>query len=518
MARRPDLRSGPARLVALAKTTIPPMHPAGLPFVGASLAVAAAGRRNRWLRRAGLLAAGANAAFFRHPPRVPPTRPGVVVAPADGLICLVEEAVPPAELNLPDRPLPRISIFLSIFDAHVQRIPISGEVVAVVHRPGLYKSAELAAASQDNERNSVLIRTPEGHEVVAVQIAGLIARRIVCDIAAGRQGDDRRHLRPDPVRVAAGHLPAGGIRAARAARPAGGRRRDDPCGAAAMKPRVKRPVVSLRMLPSAMTVAAICLGLSAVKFALDDRPTEAMAFLAVAAILDALDGRIARLLKATSKMGEEIDSLADAVNFGVAPAFIVYGTLLSHSRIGWIVVLLYAVCIVLRLARYNTMLAEDQPAYTNQFFVGMPAPAGAIGAIGPLAAKMQFGDGWWTSEPAVVIWMIGVSLLAVSTIPMRKIHTFAISQNMVVPLLALLADRRRRVDPVRLRRDPVDHPGLRDPHPVRGADDEAWLSKHPEVWDDKPKAQRQARRAIRRAQPHRTRSMARLGLRRPPGP
>lgn len=187
MARRPDLRSGPARLVALAKTTIPPMHPAGLPFVAASLAVAAVGRRNRWLRRAGLLAAGANAAFFRHPPRVPPARPGVVVAPADGLICLVEEAVPPAELNLPERPLPRISIFLSMFDAHVQRIPVSGEVVSVVHRPGLYKSAELAAASQDNERNSVLIRTPEGQDVIAVQIAGLVARRIVCDIRPGEK-------------------------------------------------------------------------------------------------------------------------------------------------------------------------------------------------------------------------------------------------------------------------------------------------------------------------------------------
>ena len=185
MARRPDLRSGPARLVALAKTTIPPMHPAGLPFVGASLAVAAVGRRNRWLRNAGLLTAGVNAAFFRHPPRVPPTRPGLVVAPADGLICLVENAVPPAELNLPDRPLPRISIFLSIFDAHVQRIPVSGEVVSIVHRPGLYKSAELAAASQDNERNSVLIRTPDGVEVIAVQIAGLIARRIVCNVKVG---------------------------------------------------------------------------------------------------------------------------------------------------------------------------------------------------------------------------------------------------------------------------------------------------------------------------------------------
>jgi phosphatidylserine decarboxylase len=163
------------------------MHPAGLPFVAASLAVAAVGRRNRWLRRAGLLAAGANAAFFRHPPRVPPARPGVVVAPADGLICLVEEAVPPAELNLPERPLPRISIFLSMFDAHVQRIPVSGEVVSVVHRPGLYKSAELAAASQDNERNSVLIRTPEGQDVIAVQIAGLVARRIVCDIRPGEK-------------------------------------------------------------------------------------------------------------------------------------------------------------------------------------------------------------------------------------------------------------------------------------------------------------------------------------------
>lgn len=185
MARRPDLRSGPARLAALAKTTIPPMHPAGLPFVGAGLAVAALGRRNRWLRRGGLLAAGANALFFRHPPRTPPTRPGAVVAPADGLICLVEEVVPPVELKLPERPLPRVSIFLSILDAHVQRIPVSGEVVAVIHRPGLYRSAELAAASQDNERNCVLIRTPEGHQVLAVQIAGLVARRIVCDIEPG---------------------------------------------------------------------------------------------------------------------------------------------------------------------------------------------------------------------------------------------------------------------------------------------------------------------------------------------
>lgn len=161
------------------------MHPEGLPFVGVSLAVALAGRRNRWLRRAGLASAAANAAFFRHPPRTPPTRPGLAVAPADGLVCLVDEEIPPGELKLSATPLPRISIFLSLLDAHVQRAPISGEVIAVAHRPGLFLSADLAAASADNERNSIVIRSSTGAEVVAVQIAGLLARRIVCSVHAG---------------------------------------------------------------------------------------------------------------------------------------------------------------------------------------------------------------------------------------------------------------------------------------------------------------------------------------------
>ena len=282
-----------------------------------------------------------------------------------------------------------------------------------------------------------------------------------------------------------------------------------------MRPRIKAPVVSLKILPSAMTVAAICLGLTSVKMALDNRPTEAMAFLAVAAILDALDGRIARILKATSRMGAEIDSLADAVNFGVAPALILYGTLLSQSRVGWIVVLMYAVCIVLRLARFNAMLDVDKPAYEKEYFVGMPAPAGAIGAIGPLAAKMQFGDGWWTSEAAVVVWTVGVSLLVVSTLPMRKIHTFAVSPNMVpilllgvvvlvaasifygyLTILAIIAAYVIHIPfAIRTRR---------------------FLAEHPEIWDDKPRQQRAARRAIRRAsQPQRRRSSLRLGLRRP---
>ena len=175
-------------MLELVRSSVPPIHPAGVPFISGGLAVAALGYRNRWLRGAGLLAAGACAGFFRHPPRVPPTRPGAVVAPADGLICVIDQAAPPAELSLGDAPRPRISIFLSILDAHVQRAPVSGEVVAVQHRPGQFLSADLPSASTDNERTSVVIRTDTGadvSEVIAVQIAGLVARRIVCNAHVG---------------------------------------------------------------------------------------------------------------------------------------------------------------------------------------------------------------------------------------------------------------------------------------------------------------------------------------------
>jgi phosphatidylserine decarboxylase len=172
-------------MLELVRSTVPPIHPAGRPFIAAGLAVGAVGYRYRWLRRAGLLAAGACAGFFRHPPRVPPTRPGAIVAPADGLICVIDSAAPPAELSMGEAPLPRVSIFLSVFDAHVQRAPVSGEVIAVQHRPGRFGSADLPEASDDNERTSVRIRTASGADVVAVQIAGLVARRIVCDLHVG---------------------------------------------------------------------------------------------------------------------------------------------------------------------------------------------------------------------------------------------------------------------------------------------------------------------------------------------
>jgi phosphatidylserine decarboxylase len=108
-----------------------------------------------------------------------------VVAPADGRITLIDRAVPPPELNLSDVPMTRISIFLSVFDAHVQRAPAAGEIVTIKYRPGRFLSADKELASVENERNSVWIRTPEGVDVVAVQIAGLVARRIVCSAKIG---------------------------------------------------------------------------------------------------------------------------------------------------------------------------------------------------------------------------------------------------------------------------------------------------------------------------------------------
>ncbi len=190
MARRPTPpgtpeRTGLGHVADLVRAAIPPLHPAGLPFVAAPLAVAVVGGRRRWLRRAGFAAAAASAAFFRHPHRVPPNRTDVVVAPADGEIALVDTAVPPAELNLGDTALPRVSIFLSVLDVHVQRTPVAGTVRAVAYQRGQFRSADLPEASAVNERNSMVLETPSGQSVTVVQIAGLLARRIVCDVKVG---------------------------------------------------------------------------------------------------------------------------------------------------------------------------------------------------------------------------------------------------------------------------------------------------------------------------------------------
>jgi CDP-diacylglycerol--serine O-phosphatidyltransferase len=215
-------------------------------------------------------------------------------------------------------------------------------------------------------------------------------------------------------------------------------------------------------------------------------------------------------------MGEEIDSLADAVNFGVAPAVVIYVTLLSSSSAGWVVVLLYAVSIVLRLARFNALLDDSsQPAFAREFFVGIPAPAGAISVLGPLAAKLQFGPGWWTSPWFVCAWVAACSMLVVSRIPMRKMHAVSVPPNLAALLLAVLAivAAAAFLFPYILIMVLIAAYLCHIPFSVHSY---RWLAAHPEAWGEKPKQRRATRRAIRRAQPNR-RSMARLGLRRPTG-
>ena len=118
--------------------------------------------------------------FFRDPKRTTPTREGLLISPADGVISLIEKAVPPAELGMEDRALTRVSVFMNVFNCHVNRAPIEGRVTAVAYRPGKFLNASLDKASEDNERNSLCIEMADGRQIAVVQIAGLVARRIVC--------------------------------------------------------------------------------------------------------------------------------------------------------------------------------------------------------------------------------------------------------------------------------------------------------------------------------------------------
>ncbi|TQK30372.1 phosphatidylcholine/phosphatidylserine synthase [Arthrobacter sp. SLBN-53] len=280
-------------------------------------------------------------------------------------------------------------------------------------------------------------------------------------------------------------------------------------------PTKQRPA-AMKILPSATTVLAICCGLTSIKFALDGQPHIALALIGAAAVLDGIDGGIARALDAQSRMGAEIDSLADAVNFGVAPALVVYVTLLPTSPVGWIFALLYAVCIVLRLARFNALLDDtSKPAYTRQYFTGMPAPCGAVGVIGPLAAMLQFGDGWWTAPWFVCLWFAANAALLVSRVPTLALKSMSMPPNAAPILLIAIAAAAAALllFPYVLVLLIIIGYVLIIPFTVRS---QRWVAARPEAWDAMPRERRAQRREIRRAQPHR-RSMSRLGLRKPPG-
>jgi len=124
--------------------------------------------------------------FFRDPDRVTPVRPGLVIAPADGRVCLVDESAPPPELELGDEPRPRVCIFMNVFNVHVNRAPMSGTITKLAYRPGKFINAELDKASEYNERQALAMKTTSGHDIAFVQIAGLVARRILCQVAEGQ--------------------------------------------------------------------------------------------------------------------------------------------------------------------------------------------------------------------------------------------------------------------------------------------------------------------------------------------
>jgi phosphatidylserine decarboxylase len=163
-----------------------PVHREGYPFIGICVAAALIlfllGSPLAWL--AVVLGLWVTY-FFRDPPRVTPVAPGLVVSPADGRVSSVSDAVPPRELALGDMPLPRISVFMNVFNVHVNRAPVSGRIAKIAYKAGVFLNAELDKASDDNERNAVVIQTDGDVQIGVVQIAGLVARRIVCFVGEG---------------------------------------------------------------------------------------------------------------------------------------------------------------------------------------------------------------------------------------------------------------------------------------------------------------------------------------------
>ena len=174
-------------LIVDLRIAFPQPHPAGRPFILGGIVVLLAGMfLGDWLFWIGAVFSLFCCFFFRDPDRVPPVRPGVFVAPADGRVVAVALAAPPDELDLGPAPLWRVSIFLSVLDVHVNRIPIDATVTRIAYHHGAFVNASLDKASESNERNAVGLRLADGREFAVVQIAGLIARRILCDIHEGQ--------------------------------------------------------------------------------------------------------------------------------------------------------------------------------------------------------------------------------------------------------------------------------------------------------------------------------------------
>ena len=206
------------------------------------------------------------------------------------------------------------------------------------------------------------------------------------------------------------------------------------------RPRMRRPRLSElsvnRMVPNVLTLLALCAGMTAIRFAINGQFEYAVFTVIAAGIFDGLDGRLARLLRATSRFGAELDSLSDFIAFGVAPAALLYlWTMAQWHTLGWVIVLFYAVCCALRLARFNTQLAAEPPPWAANFFSGAPAPAGAGLLMLPMFVSFEWGD-WIARSPYLNgVWITGVALMMVSTIPTVSLKRIRIPHRFVIPTL-----------------------------------------------------------------------------------
>lgn len=223
------------------------------------------------------------------------------------------------------------------------------------------------------------------------------------------------------------------------------------------RPRIAGPSFN-RLIPNILTMLGLCSGLTAIRFALDERWEQAAVLIVVAGAIDGLDGRIARLLKATSRFGAEFDSLSDFLCFGVAPALILYLWTLQDAPAwargwGFAPCILFAVCSALRLARFNASIAEapaavpiagppPKPAFAQSFFTGVPAPAGAGLALFPIFAALAFREWGWSTPESVMrhpivaaVLLVAVGAVMISTLPTWSFKNFKVPEGAVLPLL-----------------------------------------------------------------------------------
>jgi len=192
------------------------------------------------------------------------------------------------------------------------------------------------------------------------------------------------------------------------------------------------------LIPNAITVSATCAALTGVRFALEQRWEFAVGAILLAAILDALDGRMARLLNATSDFGAQMDSLSDFVAFGVSPAMIMYfWSLNGLGGFGWVVALFFAVCAGLRLARFNSRI-DSLPSYAYNYFQGVPAPAGAGLGMLPLIFFLAFPELGQLPAPVIAGWMVGGGLLMVSELPTYSFKRIKVPRRFLLPTMALV--------------------------------------------------------------------------------